>query len=98
MHGEMVQQEISTQYPVLSGSGLLGTEYWHPTTSNCYAVRKCGELLAGLPDSCCWSCSPRPSGRWRWPVRPSRKPCTDCVSRCPTLRSKLQVDVIQPFH
>jgi hypothetical protein len=65
---------------------LLRTEDWElaSTTSNCYAFRKCGEFLAGLPDSCCWSCSPRPSGRWRWPVLiyANSQPILDALQQC----------------
>ena len=86
MHGEMVQQESvpSSQFSVAAVWRVLDTGNRVPATA--ILLRKCVELPAGLPDFCCWSCSPRPSGRWRWPVLPSREPCTACASRYPATR------------
>ena len=50
---------------------FAGTGNWVLGTAMLF--RKCGEFLAGLLDFCCWSCSLRPSGRWRWRMVPSRE-------------------------
>ena len=97
LHGEMVP-ETSSQFPVLSDSGLLRTENWHQPPATAMLSRKCGELLAGLLGFCCWSCSLRPSGRWRWPVLPGRQPCTACDSRCPRIRCNRRCHAIMRWH
>jgi len=93
MHEEMVP-ETSSQVSVLNGSGLLRTE----NSFSDMLSRKCGGLLAGLPDSCCWLCWSRSSGRWRCPVLPCRKPCTTCASRCLGIRRSLRCTAIMRWH
>jgi TonB dependent receptor len=97
----MVQQETNCQLPVLSESGLLrliaGPLATGPPVPAMLS-RKCGEFLAGLPGFCCWSCSPRPTGRWRWRSVPSRKPCTACANRCLCMRSSPRCHATMRWH
>jgi hypothetical protein len=67
-------------------------------TDICYSLRKCGKLSAGLPDSCCWSCSSQPSSRWGWPAPDNGKRCTACDRRRRRLQRSPRCNAIMRWH
>lgn len=89
---------VSHQLSVFSEPGVLTTDNWQ--ASFCYAFDKCGELLVGRQAAgrlgvCCWSCSSRPLGRWRWP---RQAPCTARARWPPRRWSRRRCHAITRWH